>query len=49
MIKKQNLYPCLPERSGGAIIMCNKCRVTKKLQLKEITTFCTVHKGKKAK
>ena len=28
--------------------MCNKCRVTKKLHLKEIKTFCTVHKGKKS-
>ena len=26
---KRNLYKDLPERSGGSIIVCNKCRVTK--------------------
>ena len=26
---KQNLYKDLPERSGGSIIVCNQCRVTK--------------------
>ena len=25
-MNKQNLYPCLPERSGGVVIVCNKKR-----------------------
>ena len=41
---KRNLYKDLPERSGGSIIVCNKCRATKnyfwKKRISFKQTFC---------
>ena len=28
-VTRRNFYNAFPERSGGAVILCNKCRVTK--------------------